>query len=151
MEDAAVAGERPDGERQPRPSFHIPVLAMAIGAFGTSVLFDLKSQPSGFQFVYAQGAWTLVGLGVLAAVVGITLLVADIVGIDAASPSRRRALLAMGLFDLTVAWFGFTYLNRRSTSQIPVGLTMLAISGLVVLAGLVGLVLEVRRTARTAP
>ena len=125
------------------PLLHPWAWLAALVLLGAGVGSDALSQRSDRQYVDAHRAWELYGWGTAAAVVAVVLFIAHVVSLDA--EVKRRALPHLVPLDLTLLWFGYSYLSRRSSSLVPAAVWEIAVSGIVGLISLAGLGLEVRR------
>lgn len=138
-------GTRRGRERPGRlPLLHPSVLAVSIGLFGASVGFDGLAVRSSDQFIYAQGAFVLICMGLVVGVVGVVLLVGEVAQ-RVSDPVRRRGLVHLAVMDAMLAWFAVCFLIRRSSSLVPAQLWLSEVSGIVVLAAAVDHIWDLRQ------
>ncbi|HET9872625.1 MAG TPA: DUF2231 domain-containing protein [Propionibacteriaceae bacterium] len=114
--------------------YHPMLVAVPIGAWVASVVFDIASYLSSSQDAFFRGAMWLIGLGVLGALAAAAVGLMDFLAIPGGTVARRTALLHAGLnlgvtvlFALNFAWrFAF----RGSDLATPVGPLILSVVGL---------------------
>jgi hypothetical protein len=112
---------------------HPSVLAVSIGVFAASVGFDLGSIVAADQYVYSRGAYTLIGFGLLAGLVGVVLVVLELASWPA-GPDRRQGLQHLFAFDALMVWFVGSLLIRQPKAVQPMELWYIGVTGLAVLA-----------------
>jgi uncharacterized membrane protein len=101
--------------------FHPVLVTVPIGAWVASFVFDLASRWSDEPLVLAKGAWWLVGLGVVGALVAATFGVLDLVAIPMGTKAFRTGLLHMALNLVVVCAFGGSFLLRQARLEEPDG------------------------------
>ncbi|HWJ63271.1 MAG TPA: hypothetical protein VNS19_14975 [Acidimicrobiales bacterium] len=112
------------------------MLAATIAVFGASVGFDLGAVLAKDQFIYTQGAFTLIGFGIVVGLVGVVLLVLELAG-WAGSPDRRAGVAHLISFDALLLWFVLWFAIRRPHPVRLVEVWAVGLSGIVVLAAAV--------------
>jgi uncharacterized membrane protein len=136
--------------------FHPVLVTVPIGAWVASFVFDLASRWSGEPLVLAKGAWWLIGLGVVGALVAATFGFLDLVAIPMGTKAFRTGLLHMALNLVVVCVFGGSFLLRKDRLEEPDGVAteLIAISAvalaLLALAGWLGGRLAYRYGVRVA-
>lgn len=115
---------------------HPALVAVPIGAWVASLLFDLGSQIVAEPGFLARGSLWLIGIGVLAAAAAALVGFLDLLGLAAGSRVHRIALVHMAVNLTVTAGYIAAFLWRRSADlDAPVGWGQLALSVLC-LAGL---------------
>jgi uncharacterized membrane protein len=101
--------------------FHPVLVTVPIGAWVASFVFDLASRWSDEPLVFAKGAWWLIGLGVVGALVAATFGFLDLVAIPMGTKAFRTGLLHMALNLVVVCAFGGSFLLRQGRLEEPDG------------------------------
>jgi uncharacterized membrane protein len=114
---------------------HPVLVTVPIGAWVASFVFDLASRWSDEPLVLAKGAWWLIGLGVVGALVAATFGFLDLVAIPMGTKAFRTGLLHMALNLVVVCAFGGSFLLRQARLEEPDGVaTWLIVLSAVALA-----------------
>lgn len=102
------------------------VTASVITLFATGTAFDVQSQRSGDQLVYARAGYLLVLGGLVVGVAAVLVLVASLSLLD----RRGRAFIggrrALGGLDLLLVWYAACALVRRGESFVPADVWIVA-------------------------
>ena len=109
--------------------FHPMLIPLPIGLWVGSFVFDILSRISGDGRVFAEGAYWLIGLGVLTALLAAVFGLMDLFAIPRGTPAFRKALTHMTLNVLTVAGFAVSFFIRMGAGHqepTPVGLIVLS-------------------------
>jgi uncharacterized membrane protein len=118
--------------------FHPVLVTVPIGAWVASFVFDLASRWSGEPLVFAKGAYWLVGLGVVGALVAATFGFLDLFAIPTGTRAFRTGLLHMAVNLVVVSGFAGSFLLRRprlgQSGGVPIGLITLSAAALTLLA-----------------
>ena len=136
--------------------FHPILVPVPIGAWVASLVFDLASRWSGEPGAFARGAWWLVLIGIVGALLAALLGTLDLLAIPTGTRAFRLGLLHMGLNAAAVTLFAFSLpLRRGSLEQAgPVGWGVIALSlvalGTLAVAGWLGGMLAYRYGVRVA-
>jgi len=136
--------------------FHPILVTIPIGAWVTAFIFDLVSRRAGEAAVFTKGAYWLIGMGIIGAVLAAVFGVLDLLTIPRASKAFRTGVTHMALNLSAVALFaiGFAarhgHLNDRSGT--PISLIVLSAVTLAVLgaSGWLGGKLSYRYGVRVA-
>jgi uncharacterized membrane protein len=117
---------------------HPVLVTVPIGAWVASFVFDLASRFSDEPVVFAKGAWWLICLGLVGALVAAMLGFLDLFAIPSGTRAFRTGLLHMTLNLTVVVVFAGSLLARRDRLEqpdgVPVGLIALSAAALGVLA-----------------
>lgn len=118
------------------------VLALPVGAWATSVVFDLASHAANEEVVYARAAFWLIGVGLVGAVAAGVPLVLDALLLARRTPVRRLATSGLVALGVAVVAFGASFLLRRGLTSFeatPPGPFALSVVGLaaIVVVGVV--------------
>jgi uncharacterized membrane protein len=117
---------------------HPALVSVPIGAWIAAFVFDLVSRGADDAPVFAKGAYWLIGIGIIGAVVAAMFGFLDLLGIPPGTRAFRTALTHMALNLTVVVLFVVGFLLRHSRLHepdgTPVGLIVLAAVALVLLA-----------------
>jgi uncharacterized membrane protein len=107
---------------------HPPLVAVPIGAWVASVVFDLASHAGSDPAALATGARWLIGLGVIGAVLAAGAGFLDLLGLPPGTRVFRTALLHMSLMLAVLAGFavGFALRGPEPAAPVPWGLVALS-------------------------
>ncbi len=118
--------------------FHPILVTVPIGAWVASIVFDIVSRAGDDHLVFAKGAYWLVGIGIVGALVAAMFGFLDLLAIPTGTRAFRTALVHMSLNLAVVAAFAVDFALRHSRLDdpdgTPVGLLVLSIVALLVLA-----------------
>jgi uncharacterized membrane protein len=133
---------------------HPALVAIPIGAWVASVVFDVASHVVHDGRFLAEGSRWLIGLGVLGALAAATVGLLDLFAIPAGTRAFRIALVHMSInLAVTAAYaVGFAVRGSHPTSPVPIGplvLSVVALAGLSV-SGYLGGELAYRYGVRVA-
>jgi uncharacterized membrane protein len=120
--------------------FHPILVTVPIGAWVVSFVFDIASSWAGEPEVFVKGAFWLIGIGIVGALVAAVFGLLDLLAIPRGTPAFRTGLIHMALNLVVVALFAVSFGLRRDhldegDSTIAavvlsaVGLAILALSG----------------------
>lgn len=133
---------------------HPAVVAVPIGAWVASFVFDLASHVVSAPAALATGSRWLIGLGVLGAVAAALLGFLDLLGLPPSTRVFRTALLHMSVMLTVVAAYavGFALRGAEPAAPVPVGPLALSAAALAVLGvgGYLGGTLAYRYGVRVA-
>jgi uncharacterized membrane protein len=117
---------------------HPVLVTVPIGAWVASLVFDLASRFSDEPVVFAKGAWWLICVGLVGALVAAMLGFLDLFAIPTGTRAFRTGLLHMALNLTVVVVFAGSLLPRRDRLEqpdgVPVGLIAVSAVALGVLA-----------------
>jgi hypothetical protein len=113
------------------------VLAAAIGILGCSLVFDVASSRAKEQYVYARGAYTLIGFGLVVGLLGLVLFIVELARWPRDSAFRRQGIRYLVSIDVLLGWFAMSFLIRHPTGTIQSGIALLGGSAVVFLAAAV--------------
>jgi uncharacterized membrane protein len=136
--------------------FHPMLVTVPIGAWTTSLVFDIASHVAGNPAFLAQGSTWLIAIGVIGALIAGMIGFLDLVAIPAGTPAARTGLLHMSLVLLvTVAYIGnfaWRQAGHSPPGPVPAGPLALSVLSLAVLgvAGFLGGKLVFRYGVRVA-
>lgn len=109
--------------------FHPLLVVVPIGAWVASVVFDLASYWAGEPEVFVKGAFWLIGVGIVGALVAALFGLLDLVAIPRGTKAFTTGLIHMGLNLTVVALFAVGFaLRRGELEQAPVAAAPLVIS-----------------------
>ena len=118
---------------------HPILVTVPIGAWVASFGFDIASRVADEADVFAKGAFWLIALGVLAALVAALAGFLDLFAIPTGTTAFRTALLHMSLNLIVVALFAVSWVIRQGDIDAPTetsgGLIALSAVALALLAG----------------
>jgi uncharacterized membrane protein len=137
--------------------FHPILVTIPIGAWVASVVFDIASKvTSGGSAALVEGAYWLIGLGVVGAVAAAVFGLLDLLAIPRRSRAMRYGLIhlainltVVGLFVADFLWRTDTYDELTETEAGPLVLSLVAV-GLLGVAGWIGGMLSYRFGVRVA-
>ena len=133
---------------------HPPLVAVPIGAWVASAVFDVASHLVADPDFLAQGARWLVGLGVLGALVAAMFGLLDLLAIPAGTRAFRTALVHLSAALTATTAYLVSFLVRGGDPAAPVPAGPLALSGAglaaVAVAGYLGGTLAYRYGVRVA-
>lgn len=133
---------------------HPALVAVPIGAWIASLVFDLASHATGEPQFLATGSRWLIGLGVLGALAAAAVGFLDLLAIPAGTRALRTALVHMGLnLAATGAYaVGFVIRGAHPAAPVPAGPLTLSAVALAVLtvSGYLGGELAYRYGVRVA-
>lgn len=117
---------------------HPILVTVPIGAWVASLGFDIASRVADEADVFAKGAFWLIALGVVGALVAALAGFLDLFAIPTGTPAFRTGLVHMSLNLVVVVLFAVSWLIRRDDIDAPAatsgGLIALSVGALVVLA-----------------
>src|SRR4051812_38143068 len=113
--------------------FHPILVTVPIGAWISSLVFDIASRVDGSQG-FATGARWLIGIGVLGALAAASVGFLDFLTIPDGTPAHRTALLHMALNLVVTAAFAGNFAWRLAADSTRTGWGQLALSVLGVAA-----------------
>jgi uncharacterized membrane protein len=130
-------------------------VTVPIGAWVSSVVFDVTSKITEDSPALVEGAYWLIGIGIVGALVAALFGLLDLLGIPRHSRAMRFGLLHMGINLLVVGLFVADFVWRRDTYQqveTPRGPLVLSIVALAFLgvSGWIGGMLAYRFGVRVA-
>jgi uncharacterized membrane protein len=116
---------------------HPALVAIPIGAWIASVVFDVASHLAADPVVFAQGARWLIGIGVLGALLAAMIGLLDLLAIPTGTRAFRTALLHMSLAltATTLYAIGFAVRDAEPTGATPTGPMVLSVAALLALGG----------------
>jgi uncharacterized membrane protein len=116
---------------------HPALVAIPIGAWISSGVFDLASHLVDDPVVFAQAARWLIGVGVLGALFAAMIGLLDLLAIPTGTRAFRTALLHMSLaLTATILYgIGFAVRDPEPTGAVPVGPIVLSAAALLALGG----------------
>jgi uncharacterized membrane protein len=120
--------------------FHPILVTVPIGAWVVSFIFDIAAAYSGEPEVFVKGAFWLIGVGIVGAIVAALFGLLDLFAIPRSTVAFRTGLIHMALNLTVVALFAVSFALRRShldeaDATVPavvlsvVALVLLAVSG----------------------
>jgi uncharacterized membrane protein len=115
---------------------HPLLVTVPIGAWVAAFVFDLASHSSDEGDVFAEGAYWLIGLGVVAALVAAVFGLMDLFAIPRGTKARRTALTHLSLNVTTVVLFAISFFVRAAgdyEEPASAGLIALSVVALVLL------------------
>jgi uncharacterized membrane protein len=118
--------------------FHPILVTIPIGAWVASLVFDVISRTGDDAAEFAKGAYWLIGIGVVGALVAAMFGFLDLLAIPTGTRAFRTALVHMTINLCVVAMFGIGFGLRHShltdIDGVPPGLLALSAVALVALA-----------------
>jgi uncharacterized membrane protein len=111
--------------------FHPILVTVPIGAWVASIVFDVISRAGDDPVVYAKGAYWLIGIGIVGALVAAMFGFLDLLAIPTGTRAFKTGLTHMSL-NLTVVallaiGFALRHTHLRDADGTPVGLLVLSI------------------------
>jgi len=115
--------------------FHPVLVTVPIGAWVASLVFDVVSRASDDPETFATGAYWLIGIGVLGAVVAALFGMLDLLSVPKGTRARRTGQLHMVLNSAVTAAFAVSFVLRRGDTddEVSAGLIALSVVALTVL------------------
>jgi uncharacterized membrane protein len=113
--------------------FHPILVTVPIGAWVSSLVFDFVSRAGDDAATFAEGAYWLVGIGIVGALAAAIFGFLDLLAIPTGTRAFRTALVHMALNLTVVALFAVGFALRRSRIDEPGG-TAIGVLGLSVVA-----------------
>lgn len=113
---------------------HPALVAVPIGAWVASAVFDLASHLVADPRVLAEGSRWLIGLGVLGAVVAATVGLLDLFAVPTGTRVFRTALTHLTLALIATTGYAIGFLVRGDDPVAPVPAGALALSGVSLVA-----------------
>lgn len=117
--------------------FHPILVTVPIGAWVASLVFDVISRAGDDGEVFAKGAWWLIAIGIVGALVAAMFGFLDLLAIPTRTRAFATALIHMGLNLAVLALFAVGLALRHSRLDdgdgTPVGLLVLSAVALAVL------------------
>jgi len=135
--------------------FHPILVTIPIGAWVGSLVLDIASYWAGGPGALARGAYWMVGVGIIGAVLAAAFGLLDLLTIPRGTRAFRVGLTHLALNDIVVALFVVSFFVRRSqgfddhTSASALTLSAVAI-GLLMVSGWLGGMLSYRYGVRVA-
>lgn len=108
--------------------FHPVLVTVPIGAWVASLVFDLASRASDDPGVFAEGAYWLVGIGIVSALAAASLGLLDLLAIPRGTRAFTTGLAHMSLNLLVVGLFAVSFALRRADGYESVGTVPLTLS-----------------------
>lgn len=117
--------------------FHPILVTVPIGAWVASLVFDVVSRAGDDAATFADGAYWLVGIGIVGALAAAMFGFLDLLAIPTRTRPFRLGLIHMALNLGVVALFAIGFVLRRGQLDepdgTPVGLLVLSVVGLALL------------------
>jgi uncharacterized membrane protein len=117
--------------------FHPMLVTVPIGAWTTSLVFDIASRVAGNSAFLARGSAWLIAIGVIGALIAGMTGFLDLVAIPAGTPAFRTGLLHMSLMLLVTFAYVGSFVWRQSghgpSGPVPAGPLALSVLSLAVL------------------
>lgn len=135
--------------------FHPILVTIPIGAWVGSVVFDIASRAVDDPAALARGAYWMIAVGVIAALLAAVFGLLDLLAIPAGTRARTVGLIHMALNLTVVALFVVSWLLRANdgldgpTPALPLVLSIVAIV-LLLVSGWLGGMLSYRYGVRVA-
>lgn len=113
--------------------FHPLLVTLPIGAWVSSLIFDIVARAGGDEGAFSRGAYWLVGIGVIGAAVAAVFGLMDLLTIPGGTNAKTTALTHMSLNVVVLVLFVVSFLLRRSdgaqnAETTPFVLTIVAIA-----------------------
>jgi uncharacterized membrane protein len=119
--------------------FHPLLVTLPIGAWVSSLIFDIVARAGNDETVFSRGAYWLIGIGIIGGAVAAVFGLMDLLTIPQGTMAKRTALTHMTLNVVVLVLFIVSYLLRRSdggeTAETTpfilsiIALVLLAVSG----------------------
>jgi len=117
--------------------FHPILVTVPIGAWVSSLVFDLISRGSDHPAVYERGAWWLITIGIIGALVAAVFGLLDLLAIPRGTQAFRTGLTHMALNLTVVVIFAIELAGRHgelgNRDGTPIGWIVLSVVALLVL------------------
>ena len=137
------ASVRPGAKRPRTPlagpyghPIHPLLVTVPIGSWVAAFIFDIASKVSDDASAFAEGAYWLIGLGVVAALVAAVFGLMDLFAIPRGTKAFRTGLTHMALNVTTVVLFAISFLVRASgdyEKPVSPGLIVLSVLAIAIL------------------
>lgn len=101
--------------------FHPLLVTVPIGAWVASLVFDFVSLGASDPHIYTRGAYWLIGIGVVGAVVAAGVGVLDLLNIPRGTPAFRTGIWHLLLNDVIVVLFVVSFLLRMGNTGVADG------------------------------
>jgi uncharacterized membrane protein len=108
--------------------FHPILVTVPIGAWVGSLVFDIASKVADDSEVFAEGAYWLIGLGVIGALAAAVFGLLDLLTIPRGTPAFTTAITHMTLNLVVVALFVVDFAVRAAQGYEDVGALPLVVS-----------------------
>ena len=108
--------------------FHPILVTVPIGTWVASLVFDIASKVSDDSEVFAEGAYWLIGIGIIGALLAAVFGLMDLLTIPRGTTAFRTAITHMTLNLVVVALFVVDFAVRASQGYEEVGGLPLALS-----------------------
>lgn len=134
---------------------HPIVVTVPIGAWVSSLVFDIVSRMQAKSDVFATASMWLIGIGIIGALVAAAFGLMDLVGIPKGTLAFRTGLIHAGLNVTVVGVYIVSFvlrLSMRAAGPVPGGLIALSVAalGVLVVSGFLGGTLAYRYGVRVA-
>lgn len=113
--------------------FHPILVTVPIGAWVSSLVFDLLSRWSGDPAALASGSRVLLAIGVVGAVVAALVGALDLAAIPAGTSARRTGYVHLALNVTVTALYAVSFLARGGDGPVSWGLIALSVVALAAL------------------
>jgi uncharacterized membrane protein len=117
--------------------FHPILVTVPIGAWVASVVFDIVSRAGDDAATFAEGAYWLIGIGIVGALAAAIFGFLDLLAIPTGTRAFRTGLIHMGLNLAVVALFAVGFVLRGDRLDdpdgTPVGLLALSVAAVALL------------------
>ena len=134
--------------------FHPILVTIPIGTWTASLVFDLVSKASDEPATFFDGAYWLIGIGVVGAALAAVFGLLDWRGIARGTAAKRTATTHLIINDVVLAAFVVSFFVRRASDaeETPIGLIILSALALAALgvSGWLGGKLSYRYGVRVA-
>lgn len=107
----------------------VVVAAITSGLLAAGLALDAVSQRDGDQFIYAQGGYTLLSVGLLAAIAVALVLATGLARLPRGTEAFRWALAHVVTGDLSLLMLAGVWFTRRDMPLSPVSRGVLALLG----------------------
>jgi uncharacterized membrane protein len=94
--------------------FHPLLVTLPIGAWVSSLIFDIVARIGDDETVFSRGAYWLIGIGIVGAAVAAIFGLMDLLTIPRGTRAARTALTHMGLNVVVLVLFIVSYVLRRA-------------------------------------
>ncbi|HVM52628.1 MAG TPA: DUF2231 domain-containing protein [Acidimicrobiales bacterium] len=106
--------------------FHLITVTVAVGAWVSSILFDIGSRSANEAFIYSRGAYWLIAIGLAGAASAAAFRMID--ALRAPAAERRSLLVQAGLYLAVVAAFAASFVTRHGGPWGEVSIGLIAVS-----------------------